>query len=237
MMGVYPAPTVSYNIQMKFLFSMIVVLILGWQAQAQAMQCQTRDVEMRFKPAVSKVKFNTNQSVQDLTNLHSDNKARGAVTGLTSASIFYEYEALFKITQTDAGFCVAIDKMKMLYRAEPIVYISSELERGSCEFKAVLKHENKHVRALKRVHAQHAQAFKKDVENALERIQAKGPIPENGINAAKEKMQDDLDYFLDEKLLPIVQAAAKAHNRIDSPSEYETVSTACLNEGQRFRSR
>ena len=202
--------------------------------QAQAARCQAPKTTLGFKPTVSKTKFNISESAFDLHKMHGGAQA-GLVTGLALSPLYYEFQGQFKITKQDNGYCLAMDKIRLYYRARPMVFVSSEFPRGSCEFKAVLRHENKHVRALKTTHGRTASAFKKHAINSLEQIRPVGPVSRAQIKSAQKKMQKQLAGLLDSYLKQANADLAREQNKIDSPSEYERVSGQCQNWTSRLR--
>lgn len=224
--------TILSKIPAVFLCAALLLMV---PATARAKQCASPKTIMAFKSAVTDTKYNVSESAFDIHNLYGGTHGAGLVTGLSLSPLSYEFEGLFKVTEVDGGFCIALDKMKMLYKAEPIVFISKELPRKSCEFKAVLRHENKHVRALKNVHGRTSSEFKAHVENSLERIRAIGPIPKSKIEAARDKMQDELTRLLDDYLKDVMAELTYEQNKIDSPSEYKRVNAECTEWSGRLR--
>lgn len=205
------------------------------QAYAQVGRCWAPKTDMRFSPQVEQTQYNTSQSAFALNHMTGGPAGGGLVLGLAYDPLYYTYEALFRVSQNEKGYCVSFDKMKMLWRAQPFVLISEEFPRGSCEFNAVLVHENKHVRALKRVHARHAASFRQHVEDSLERVRVIGPVSKNQIMAAQEKLSSDFKVLLDEYLVNVRNELDKEQTKVDSPSEYERVSAECDDWNGRLR--
>ncbi|MCK5284522.1 MAG: hypothetical protein KAJ86_02930 [Alphaproteobacteria bacterium] len=214
---------------------LISIFYSGISIAASNGRCFAPKPEMQFSATISKVKYNISESAFSLHNMHSGGGS-GIVTGLAYDSLFYEYESLYRIHQMkDGGICVYLDKIKVKYRARPIVFISSEFPRGSCEFNAVLTHENKHVTALKKFHKQSTSTFKKDVENTLKRLRPVGPVSKMQIRSAQERIEKQISELLDRSILKVRNDLSKAQNKIDSPEEYARVNAQCKNWEQRLR--
>ncbi len=133
-------------------------------------KCYAPDIVMGFEPTISKTKYNITNSAWNLTGAHNP-QGGGTVFGLAYSPLYYTYEGQFSISQQEEGYCVSLDKIKVAYRARPIVFISREFPRGSCEFKEVVVHENKHVNTLKKFHADYAKPFKEKTINTLQRVE------------------------------------------------------------------
>ena len=217
---------------MRFYFQLTLLVLTGLvgmapQALAQAGRCWAPKPQIRFSPVVEKTKYNISESAFALNHFTGGAADGGLVLGLALDPLFYDYQALYKITKNEKGYCVSFDKMKMYWRAQPHVLISQEFPRGSCEFNAVLQHENKHVRALKKVHARHASAFKDHVEQSLERVRVVGPVAKEQVVTAQNKLREDLNALLDAYLIEVMHELDRAQNKVDSPSEYERVNSQC----------
>jgi hypothetical protein len=204
----------------------LAAFLFGVPHQAFAARCLAPKPILKYAPTISKTKYNISESAFDLHRYHGGQGA-GLVTGLALSPLYYEFESQFRVTQIKEGYCLAIDELKLYYRARPVVWISSEFPRGSCEFKAVLFHENKHVRTLKKVHSKSSKAFRKHVENSLERVRPEGPLSKAQIKTAQKKMQKELEQLLDEYIIDINYELRREQTKVDSPSEYKRVNDEC----------
>lgn len=79
-----------------------------------------------------------------------------------------------------------------------MIEISTEMEKGSCEFDVVVKHELTHLNVYRRVLKHHAAEIAKSVLAALERIppaeasQKEWDVIGKVVNAGWERMKDDM---------------------------------------------
>ena len=179
-----------------------------------------------FKATASKTKYNVSASARDLTAYHGG-AGGGATLGLAYAPLYYEYKYEYQITQQGENICVAVDKMKIYYRARPMVFISSDFPRGSCEFKAVVNHENKHVKTLLKEHKKTAKKFRDHVQDAILQVRPVKVKSELQINAAQEKIDKEIKANLDEYMQKVNDRLAREQIKVDSPTEYDRVHALC----------
>lgn len=187
-----------------------------------------------FKATVSKTKYNISESAFHLTDAHGP-AAGGVTLGLAYSPLYYEYENQYEITQQYDYVCVALDKMKLSYRARPMVMISKEFPRGSCEFNAVVEHENKHVAVLRRMHKKYAKEFRDHVQDVIlmaKPVKIRSPYE---IQQAQEKIEKEIKANLDDFLERINDEMAHEQIKVDAPSEYKRVSKMCDEWDSRLR--
>ena len=187
-----------------------------------------------FKPTISKTKYNLSESAWALTGFHGGTGG-GVILGLAFDPLYLEYEYHYSYTVQGKNICVAVDKMKMYYRARPIVFISEEFPRGSCEFNAVVKHENRHVQTLKKVHKKTAPALKEFVYDTLLQVKPVKVKSELGIAAAEQKIEKDIRTKLDAYMVDIQNELSHEQIKVDAPSEYQSVSDKCDDWAGRLR--
>ena len=187
-----------------------------------------------FKATVSKVKFNVTESARSLTGLHGP-KGGGVVTGLAFSPLYYEYQMHYSVTEQGNKICVAVDKMHINFRARPFVFVSKEFPRGSCEFNAVLNHENKHVSTLKKVQRKYAQDFKKYVYDTILQVKPVKISSPGQLAAAQKKIEKQVNARLESYIEEIGYDLAREQTKVDSPSEYERVHNLCENWASRLR--
>lgn len=197
-------------------------------ARAQAGMCPPgAKPALQFKAAVSPARYHVGKNVQDLHRQHG-NAGEDLVGGLSYSTLDYALAPVFKMKQVEGGHCIYLEKVQILFRAQPTVFISSDYPRKSCEFKEILSHENKHVRALKRFHASRTSEFREHAQRRLERIKSPaGPVPFEKTKAVKDKIREDLTYYMEEYMIPARNDLARAQNKIDSANEYGRVTAAC----------
>ena len=162
-------------------------------------------------------------------NSRAGGSARYLVTGLTE----YEMRASFnmRLMPRDVGFGrYCLTPITVNPRVEVIkhlVYVASELERGSCEYNVVYAHEGEHVKINQGMEAD-IQASLDDMVGDITRKLAAMP-PMSGENVARSIKRLLAEYGRDFKrrLKDIDRNRREDHKRIDTPEEYTKLSLAC----------
>jgi hypothetical protein len=196
--------------------------------------CLAPKSQLFFKPTVSAVKWNISESAGTLTGAHGGGGS-GLVLGLAAAPLYYEYMNEYRVYELENGkVCLSLDNTKMYFRARPIVFISKEFPRGTCEFNAVLRHEKKHVAALRRFHKKYTSRFREKVRNTQELTRSVS-IDKSQINAYRKKMDESFEKEIAAYLEEVTALLAREQTKIDSPTEYARVDAECDGWNRRLR--
>lgn len=187
---------------------------------------------MSFSSTISKTKYNISESAWALTGFHG---GTGITLGLAYSPLYYEFLPHYSVTQQNGKLCVALDKIKVYFRARPIVFISSEFPRGSCEFNSVLEHENKHVKTLRKMHKKFSKPFKEHVQDIILQARPLKIKSEYQMDGAMDKISAQMQAQLDEYLVDISNELAREQIKVDAPSEYERVNKTCDDWDTRLR--
>ena len=117
--------------------------------------------------------------------------------------------------------------MQLIYKSIE-VYVAREYKRGSCEYKAVLRHEQEHVAIARR----NLEKYKPKVRHALTSLLL--PTPDRPIKlASSEQNEEALQSLLARILDPVYQEMQedleRAQAAIDTPESYAKVRAQCSN--------
>ncbi|MCB2106842.1 MAG: hypothetical protein KDE14_04030 [Rhodobacteraceae bacterium] len=171
----------------------------------------------------------------NVTSLRDFLRARGHVIsghhqrtlGVTS------YQSRFVISgrtfsiPTAGGYCVYFRHIDVEYGyLDHDVFVASEYPPGSCEYNAILDHENQHV-AINRVALREgARLLRQELEQALERFEPKfSKDPQTGTDRAIA----DLQLSATPTLNRIERDQAARNAVLDSTSNYEETGKLCEN--------
>lgn len=193
---------------------------------------QLQDQDVRVVPYVEPVKIDHTQKSTDLRKIAGRN--RGSVTrfpvnvGLTTTNFLYRTElSMENLTYPDGRSCVGIEKLVLKIQSrDNIVYIARSIPQGSCLYREVMLHEQKHVTVNDTTQA-HAQDVMKQVINDL------ADTYNGQIFPTAEQGYQEIERAVNDKLR-IVWAGlnadwAQQQADIDSPQEYERLSGVCNN--------
>jgi hypothetical protein len=107
-----------------------------------------------------------------------------------------------------------------------LVYIDRRYRRGSCEYKAIRKHENTHVSLYRAYLARHLPKLRRSAEAAALRIKpAKVRSPDAGAKYIQDQIQSRIKPIIDR----ISTEADAANAKIDTPRSYRNVQLLCDN--------
>jgi hypothetical protein len=105
------------------------------------------------------------------------------------------------------------------------VFVASELPAQSCQHEVTLSHEMKHVEVFREALDRAAQDLERDFPDAigveLRRARNPGELQQRFIVSVRNYLAD----FMRDRQRRLDEAQAA----VDSPEEYDRVSTACLN--------
>ena len=129
----------------------------------------------------------------------------------------------------DGHYCYWLQgiEVELLYKSLE-VYVAREYKRGSCEYKAILRHEREHVAIARR----NLEKFKPKVRYALTSLLL--PTPDRPIKLASAGASEAaLEALLEKVLDPVYQEMQedlnKAQAAIDTPQSYARVRAQCSN--------
>jgi len=122
-------------------------------------------------------------------------------------------------------FWVAGISAELLYRSIDI-YVAKEYSRSSCNYRAILQHEQEHVNVAR----QNLQRFALRIRGALTSLnipRADAPIKVASPEAAEAEMRRIFAKILEPEYREMLLDLQQAQARVDSPAEYRRVRRRC----------
>lgn len=182
-----------------------------------------------------KTSYVRTKSAFNLTTMHGAG-GRSITLGLGGGEIGYETKAKFKIAEQNGQACVSVHQVRVEFYAKPQIHIASNFERGTCEYNAVLGHEQKHIRTLRRFHKEYAQKLKAKMPQILSRVRPSGKIPASQVEQAQEKILSEISAQVEDFLNKSVKVLGRRQKDIDNPREYKAVAAMCKNWDKKLTS-
>ncbi|MEZ5814766.1 MAG: hypothetical protein R3E13_08660 [Alphaproteobacteria bacterium] len=207
------------------------VFLLISPAQA-GLQCKASKPEISVKTATTNTKYIRTKSSADLGNMHGGGAKgsgkRSSVGGLGGGEIGFKTESRFEVMQEGNQACVRLKSVEVTFYAKPEIHIASNFHRGTCEYNAVLGHENTHIRILRKF----VREYSPKVKQHLTRMVAKndfsvGPVHKFQISKAQDTIQKKFMEKIEQynnKIMPVLAKRQQAH---DSAAEYARVASKC----------
>lgn len=206
------------------LLSIACFLILSPLAHAE---CRPHRPSTSLKYEVEPTQYLRTLNAQQLTSFHSG-QGPNTVLGLAGGEVGTSFEAFFEVKEVKNNlYCLNLEKIKAVLFAKPQVHIAKNFRRGTCEYNAVLKHENKHVDTLKRAHKEYLPFYRKHLRVTSKKVPVLPPMKLAEANQKKymlvAQIKKDLQGYLD----TIMKDVAKRQAKVDSTKEYERVWRRC----------
>ncbi|MBR0212059.1 MAG: hypothetical protein IJQ55_00485 [Alphaproteobacteria bacterium] len=118
------------------------------------------------------------------------------------ATLVNEFEITGDITSIEDGFCVALKNIDAtIGYSDFMVQIDIFYQKDSCEYNAILQHEDEHIRAYLSVIEDNQNLFKKSIQSAAESITPVFVKNEQDIESAIDKLNEQLQNHPDIILL------------------------------------
>ncbi len=210
---------------------------IGIVSEAQAMvPCRDSKPSLSVKTATTRTKYIRTKSAKDLTDLHGGGGG-SIVGGLGGGEIGFRTETQFEIKSQGNQACVLLKRVEVKFYAKPEIHVASNFGRNSCEYAAVLNHENGHIRILRKFVREYSPKVKRHLIKVAKRLDtAEGPIPatNSAVKRAQEKLQNQFIKEmekLNEKIMPVL---AKRQKAFDNPREYARVESKCKKWDQKL---
>ena len=165
------------------------------------------------------------EEIQRLARRSDRSQAGEAVTrGLTSsetqATARYE---LIERTLSDGGKCTALSKISAHLAVPKLtIRIDRRYHPGSCEYSAILDHEQEHVRITRETLKHWEDRIRRQLESAVKSWRDRW-LPSSG----QQRIKAAIDHAIADLVRQIQADADRQHAAIDTPAAYETVQRRC----------
>ncbi len=155
-----------------------------------------RPAKINFKTSPAKVIYKTGHSRADLERLQRTRGRHAArndwrILGLTLTEFRYSIETWVNLVPIKGGrYCaepVSYD-LDISY-SDFLVYIDRKYRRGSCEFRAILDHENAHVALYRKYLTRYLPSIKRQARNVAARVK---PVVVSTPDRGAKYIQDEM---------------------------------------------
>jgi len=202
--------------------------------QAGGGLCSDEAPRVQVKLATAKTRYEKDLDATTLTQLHGSGGS-GTTLGLAGGPIEITSESLFETRTRNGKSCVQLTEFQVLFWAKPVVLIASNFPRESCEYRAILAHEQDHIRILRKFVREFAPKLKRQVKDIVETSRTHVITAENNQESGQDQIQKSIINRLESyqnEIMPILKSRQAA---IDTPEEYAHVQAQCDNWGRTGR--
>lgn len=220
---------------MKFFGSLIGAFFLIVAPASAQMACQpyTTSIRLSFKTLDPDPTYN---NALNVTSLRDFLRTRGHVfsgrhqrmLGVTSFMAAFSLTGSTYAMPTDGGgFCVYLREVtaEFGYR-EHDVFVASEFSPGSCEYKAILDHENQHVAINRAAVREGGPRIRQELERLLKTAQ---PRFTRDLEAGTDLTLTNLSNAINKTYNQVAQEQANRNAVIDSENNYDAIADLCKN--------
>ena len=159
--------------------------------------------------------------------------AGGNVLGLAHAKYGVDWKSRMTFVQTrDGSVCAALKTIDVVFSiAERIVFVASELPRGTCIHGEVLAHEMKHVATDEALLREFGAVLRQRVENIATR---QGPVRARSMEQADHALRRPVQATVNELSRMFTRERDRRQAKVDTIAEYKRVSASCGGELSRY---
>lgn len=192
--------------------------------------CDMDKPSLTVKMAKKKTRYIRSESAADLTQMHAGRNANYVVQGLGGGEMGYKLEMKYQTERKGKQACVGVKAIKVTFYGVPQIHIASNFKRGTCEYRAVLEHEQKHIRTMLKFMREYAPKLKRFSKRMVKSSQYQaGPMDESRVATALEKIKESYNQQLNNYLASIYPVLQNRQQAIDNPQEYARVQSKCKN--------
>jgi hypothetical protein len=154
------------------------------------------------------------------------------VLGLTRGQTHVRYEMkLHRLLSADGQWECASPQITLSYGFTPMtIYVAREFPLGSCAYREVFAHEQRHVRAYQA----HAQAVEAEIVEAMNHRFATGSYWRGPVGEAQIRLKEELGGRWIPYVKNVLKRVESDQARIDTPDEYDRISASCDGEIRRL---
>lgn len=141
-----------------------------------------------------------------------------------SSSVSLDYKQAPRMN----AFCIWYEKITVNIDIKPKIVIAKEVAADKCMYRAVLRHEMKHVNADRRIANKYAKTIGKKIYDGLtQRGFIAGPIRPENVQKVQTRMQKTVSQLMEFEYKKLELERMEVQQAIDNIQEYESVKAEC----------
>lgn len=184
------------------------------------------DVELRTRGV--EITANRPRQMRDMLVGEGADRFHGRAhpVGLTDGDIQVESSFVLAYGGNGRGtqLCMWPRRLQIVLETSSSVFVTEALPKGSCEYRAVLEHEMKHVETDRKIARDYSWVLRDRLRAAAA---IAGPFERADMGAAREQIKARLERVVAAVADEMYAARSAAQDAVDSPQEYERVGAAC----------
>lgn len=196
---------------------------------AQAAVCRAisgEQYDIRVESDIPKAKIDHSKDRAALGILSGD--LSGSIQGLHQHGVALTLEQQIKYYPQGEGICFWLDRVVLTVAYEsPVIFIAREYSERSCNYRAILQHEAKHVQVAQTHIRQYRDRFHKAL-SSLNLPRPTEPRFSDGVDEAKSESLAQLRDLVMPIFKRLEESMTTTQQKVDLPREYHEVQGRCV---------
>jgi hypothetical protein len=187
-----------------------------------------------FKFEMMAPKFSRDRTSVQLEQMKGAHSGAGRIGGLTRN----ETQTALNITSAEmpqvfgGDYCLWPTAVQVHIKLHPTVWVASQYAQGSCRYNVAYVHEMLHVKIARDTLTEFMPSIEAFLRAKVAALGTAGPMPESGLEAAKQKQLAEIQTALEGALKRVDMVMEGRQAVIDTPQAYRQASNACPAEGE-----
>lgn len=205
--------------------------LCAYSPKVHAIDCGYAAPDVVVKTMQAPTEYIRNFSSAGLTQLHTGAYRPGSpnVLGLGGGPMSVDLDVGFEGKNEGSVSCLRIKNVVANFIIHPAVMIARNYPPGSCEYKAVLAHEQKHINTLVRFQSEYAPKLKAIIQRAVREHGRPKAMAVVNMEFMQREMRQFIMAAVDDYMGHMYQAVMERQLKIDSAQEYARVAAQCSN--------
>ena len=214
-----------------FLATMLGVSVFGVRgpAAAEAEECLGSreipyDIDLEIDTPQARVHHDRNIAQLGRMALHGP---EGLVLGVANTGLDFGWRVGFEWRPQGEAFCFWVRLTVLTIRhPSPDIYVAREYRRGSCNYRAILAHEQQHIQISRELINRYIPRLRW-VLTSLRIPTGRRPLLVESPEAAKSRVQALMKDLAEPLFREMAKALREAQAKIDSPASYRRLFKQC----------
>ncbi len=192
-----------------------------------------KPAKVNFKTSSAKVIYKTGHSRRDLERLQRLRNRHASrdnwrILGLTLTDFKYSIKTSVRLLPIKGGrYCAEpVSYDLSIGYADFLVYIDRKYRRGSCEFRAILNHEDAHVALYRAYLTRYLPKIERQAREAAARVR---PVVVSTPDLGAKYIQNQVQRRIEPLIKKLNREADDSNARIDTPKSYRNIQLLCDN--------
>ncbi len=196
---------------------------------AAAAQCQgspeiSYDIDLDID--VPKARLHHDRGIAELGRM-AFHGPRGRILGMASTGLDFGWRVGFEWRPEGEAFCFWVRRTELtVHHPSPDIYVAREYRRGTCPYRAVLAHEQQHIRTSRELINRYIPRLRW-VLTSLRIPTGQRPVLVGSPEEAKSEVRALMKDLAEPLFREMAKALRAAQAKIDSPASYQRLFKQC----------